>query len=238
MPARTFEYSPSEKGWIPVDFPNADAASENGMVHDILEHFPANPNLSPLEDELLALGAFLHIRTEDYYAHYRPDFYPVDSWKRAANSISGFILEILESSNSLKAYPQPICRNASLSAKIKDSVEQGLTSFIDEYLYLKEPLTPCPTALIEAKFGSIESLKSALEYWMLRGFRQAKQRYRYPDGSAVSSEKLSFFYGRAEQELAAQLGSGEFEAHGRIRVSLSPASGKVRITRATEKSWY
>lgn len=229
MPSRIFEYhkdlEPENCGWRPVNFPNGGTTDSATMVHDILEHFPRDPLLSDVEDEILALGASLHIR-EDYFG-LKHGLNIGLTYKTAEDLVSllGDVVFGDQVLQPLKSYQR---RGSRLASYVEWCAQLGVFKFKTFNRGTDDDSEATATAAINERFGSEAELRKRLECWLLRGARQAKCRYRNRDGSAMWSDYLCSFFVLAERELEIKLAL--MRASGRVRVSLQPTTGKVSVS--------
>lgn len=91
MSSMTFQWGEDDRGnrgWIPKGYPHFDVVSAGQFGHDCLEHFPRGLKHGKIADELMALGARLHIRVKSEWwwsQSFRAN--PPESW--------GYELELL-----------------------------------------------------------------------------------------------------------------------------------------------
>lgn len=230
MPSKIFEFCEDEEfggwGWKPVNFPGANTAEAMGIVHDILEHFPRDRMLSEIEDELLALGASLHVRGEGYYASKttgdaRPAF-------QMAPELANILDRALFGDEKLRRFRPQRHRNEDLKEQIQCCVDLAFKSFFNRNSALTGEIPVRITEAIEDQFGSQAEMRARMAYWLLRGARQAKTRYRHRWGACMANAELSCFFSSAEATLEKRL--KDMGDYGRIRITLRPKTHTIKVT--------
>lgn len=136
----------------------------NGMTlaHDILEHFPKDTGT--MEEEMMALGAGLFVRNDDYFGNMPP--YSGDFAVNFASDFPNFCMYFENDGRTGQRLKYP-----GITRYLSDDLEEGLERLKDcvfqEVGYGDDPIPPWVK-----NFNDIKG-------WMRKGYRKAQRRYTH-----------------------------------------------------------
>lgn len=207
MPSRIFEYTYDEEfesyGLRMINMPHFNVGDGLTCAHDLLEHFPNDKG--EVEDELMALGASLHVRDNDSYGKYTGSRY------NAAENLSGdlaYLGNYLNGRSLLMAPPKARRLN-----NCNEDIEQTIQEAVRLAKIEIDAMDLYDTEWFDRK---------KLEGWLRHGYRRARRRYQTP-----SWRMCGFFMHVRDQidQVVKYMGRGE-----RIRVTAYPVYNKLFIS--------
>lgn len=149
-------------GWVLANIPAFDPLFGMAVSHDVLEHWPNDDSTT---GELMALGAMIHVRGEEYF-HQAGKVYT-----RPSYHFSGELGELMLKIQwgewvSLKQYPKTSAHTDDDFAReeIAEGVRLAARHITEEH----NDLYPNPTAKEWAN----------VSYWLTHGYNKARQRYK------------------------------------------------------------
>jgi len=150
----------STTGWRLTNMPAFDPLPGMAVAHDILEHWPDDDSTT---GELLALGAMIYVRGEDYYAHKGQS--TISPGENCAGEIGDLLLKI-ESGEWVdlrETTGQRTCTKDEFArAEIATAIAQAKKHIREE----REGTMPDSATW------------RTVRYWLTKGFNLARLRYR------------------------------------------------------------
>ncbi len=197
-------------GWRLKTQPDFDPLGGMAVAHDILEHFPGGDG-SP-SDELMALGASLHVR-DGYHQN-----------GSAGYNIGGDLPELMRHVfyENMSLRPAPITKpcDAEVEAEISaalDVLETDLEYWSDD----QEIRT------------TIKRYYADMRGWMRLGYRKAKKRFK-----GLRRDQIQSLFYTIEHEADRVLKMAEEGAELTVSVTLSSLSAKITWKEAYELEGY
>jgi hypothetical protein len=208
MLSKTFEYRQDFNGilgFIPVNAPTLFDAGDGRLVaHDILEHF-SNTTCS-WEDELLALGAMIHVRANDGY--FTSNTYNPDWTTHLANDL----LQVFSFVSTTRLLHDVAVRDVN---HVGDDIDSAITKAYKNMLLERS---------YDEDNYDIEVITQQLpliKKWVIKGYNKAVKRYSKCDYPIVN-----LFY-KIENELQKNWYK---EENTKITVSVNLLKATVIIT--------
>ena len=151
-------------GWKPSNMPAFDPLMGMGIAHDILEHMPKDDSTT---GELMALGASMHIRGNEYYVR-KGRINPNPSYQ-----MHGEIAELLyKVSTGEWADVQPV--NIP-SCKIND---KWITFLINDTVALVEHYLRHESETFNDVQHDMPDWEDKVSHWLAFGYKNALRRYK------------------------------------------------------------
>ncbi len=207
MPSRIFEYTYDEEfgshGLRMINMPHFNVGDGLTCTHDLLEHFPNDKG--EVEDELMALGASLHVRDNDSFGNCSGNRYS------AAENLSSDLANLgnyLNGRSLLMAPPK---------ARRLNNCDEGIEQTIQEAVRLAK-IEIDAMDLYDTEWFD----RKKLEGWLRHGYRRARRRYPTP-----SWHMCGFFMHVRDRidQVAKYMDLGQ-----RIKVTAYPAYNKLFIS--------
>jgi hypothetical protein len=148
------------KGWKLTNMPAFDPVTGLGVAHDILEH---RRNDDSTTGELMALGAMIHVRGEDYF--YRKNLVYTSPSYHLYSELGDLMLKIQSGEwTALRPFPRQYSRTDDDWTRAQ--IAEGI-SLAEKYIREDR----------EEELPSADQWR-AVRNWITYGFNSARQRYR------------------------------------------------------------
>jgi hypothetical protein len=188
-------------GWIRKGMPHFDAAFDDTIGHDTMEHLPGGMKHGAIADEMMALGVRLYLRVESgwwYCQQYFGD--PVETW---AGEVQRQLEYIFHDRTPEPGAPRSVPTEEEIGEEMELIIKQATLGGVR--LFNRE-WQDDPNPLVINPFGP---LAKNMADWMRVGVRAGMQRWNRSSGSFHDAAILMESLGKKVKSMGTHHEEGE-----------------------------